>query len=79
MAEESLSFETALERLEQAVRALESGELPLEEALERFQKGVELVRVCREKLEAAEKMIAVLVQGSTGLTLEKLDNREGGD
>ncbi|MHB1420911.1 MAG: exodeoxyribonuclease VII small subunit [Bacillota bacterium] len=79
MAEESMTFETALERLEQVVRALEGGDLPLEEALERFQKGVELVRVCREKLESAEKLIAVLVQGNTGLTLEKLDNREGGD
>lgn len=57
----ALSFEGALEQLETTVGRLEEGEMPLEEALELFEKGVALSRRCTETLEAAEKRIEILV------------------
>ena len=59
---QALSFEGALEQLETTVGRLEEGEMPLEEALELFEKGVALSRQCTETLEAAEKRIEILVQ-----------------
>lgn len=58
---EVLSFEGALEQLETTVGRLEEGEMPLEEALTLFEKGVLLSRQCSETLEAAEKRIEILV------------------
>jgi exodeoxyribonuclease VII small subunit len=58
---ESLSFEGALDQLEQTVARLEGGEMPLEEALELFEAGVELSRQCNQTLEAAERRIEILV------------------
>lgn len=59
--EPSLSFEGALEQLETTVGRLEEGEMPLEEALELFEKGVALSKQCTTTLEAAEKRIEILV------------------
>ena len=58
---EDLSFEGALEQLETTVGRLEEGEMPLEEALELFEKGVHLSRKCTTTLEAAERRIEILV------------------
>ena len=58
---EALSFEGALAQLETTVGRLEEGEMPLEEALELFEKGVVLSRQCTETLEAAERRIEILV------------------
>jgi exodeoxyribonuclease VII small subunit len=55
------SFEGALERLEAIVDRLESGELPLEQALAAFEEGVALSRRCAAELEAAERRIELLV------------------
>ena len=55
------SFESALEQLEAIVDRLESGELPLEEALAAFEQGVALSRRCTAELEAAERRIELLV------------------
>ncbi len=61
-----VSFEEALRNLERVVRALELGEVPLEEALELFQEGVGLVKICSSKLEEAEKRIQLLLEGTNG-------------
>lgn len=55
------SFEHALAQLESTVARLESGDMPLEEALELFENGVKLSRQCATTLEAAEERIAILV------------------
>src|SRR5258708_33539349 len=52
--EEPLAFEEALGRLDEAVAALESGQLPLEDALLLFEEGVRLTRRCQEVLNRAE-------------------------
>jgi exodeoxyribonuclease VII small subunit len=71
----SLSFEGALEQLEQTVARLEEGELPLEEALELFESGVKLSRHCNQTLEAAERRIEILIadRGGAGLSTESFD------
>ncbi len=56
----SRNFEEALSALENRVRKLEAGELPLEEALGLFEEGIELTRECHEKLDAADQKIIEL-------------------
>jgi exodeoxyribonuclease VII small subunit len=60
------TFEASLNQLETIVRKLESGELPLEESLKLFEKGVALSRECRERLNEAERRIEVLMKDSEG-------------
>ncbi len=72
-------FETALTELEEIVRGLESGDLPLDEALKAFEKGMKLVRFCSDKLEEAEKKVTMLVQKENGESEEipfEVDNPE---
>lgn len=58
------SFEAAQEELEQLVARLESGDLPLEQLLTHYQRGAELLKFCRDRLEAVESQIKVLDQGA---------------
>ncbi|HRD66467.1 MAG TPA: exodeoxyribonuclease VII small subunit [Candidatus Competibacter sp.] len=57
-----ISFEAALADLESLVGQLEQGELTLEEALQRFEHGVGLVRTCQNALQAAERRVAQLTE-----------------
>ncbi len=59
---ESLSFEVALERLEENVERLEQGDLALEAALAAFEQGVALSRRCAGQLEQARRRIEILAQ-----------------
>ncbi|MBE6673692.1 MAG: exodeoxyribonuclease VII small subunit [Ruminococcaceae bacterium] len=61
MAKKNISFEDALDRLEEIVDLLESGENPLEKSLELFEEGVKLVKLCNKKLENVENSIKILV------------------
>ena len=58
------TFESAVERLEQIVEAMEGGELPLEEMLERYEEGTRLVKLCSERLAAAEKRIEIVTRNA---------------
>ncbi len=60
------SFEVSLEALEQIVRELEQGDLPLEKNLELFEQGIRLSRECQERLGQAERRIEVLLRDSQG-------------
>ncbi|MBM4262009.1 MAG: exodeoxyribonuclease VII small subunit [Deltaproteobacteria bacterium] len=60
------SFEAALENLEQLVEQLESGDLPLEDSLAAFEKGVALVKYCNQKLGEVEKKIELLTKDKDG-------------
>jgi len=57
------SYEAALEELEALVARLESGQLPLDQLLTGYQRGAELLKFCRGKLEAVESQIKVLESG----------------
>ncbi len=54
----SMTFERALAQLDETVRALEAGDLPLDEATKLYERGMRLARVCGEKLAAAELKIS---------------------
>lgn len=53
-------FETALAELEALVAAMEDGSMPLEQSLAAYRRGVELTRICQEKLAQAEQQVKVL-------------------
>ncbi len=72
------SFEQALKMLEQIVAELESGDLPLEQAIRKFEEGMELSRYCAQRLAETERKITQLVQESAGGGVEKPFNAEGG-
>lgn len=61
-----LSFEKAMEQLEDIVRELESGELPLEKALKQFEEGIKLSKLCTQKLEESEQKINLLMEQADG-------------
>jgi exodeoxyribonuclease VII small subunit len=63
---DSPSFEEALEKLESIVDAMESGDLPLDTLLARFEEGVKLVKTCQSRLEEAEVRIQKLEKNSAG-------------
>ena len=60
------TFESALERLEGIVEEMEGDRLPLELLLERYSEGTGLLKVCQEKLDAAEKKIEIITRGASG-------------
>ena len=62
-----IKFETALQRLEQIVDQLESGDLPLESSLKVFEEGVGLARRCGKYLDEAEKRIETLTRDESGV------------
>ena len=68
------SFEQALAELEARVRRIDSGELPLEEALRQFEEGVALVRECHEKLDHAEQRLVELTDSPSGPMEKPSDN-----
>jgi exodeoxyribonuclease VII small subunit len=57
------TFEIALAELEQLLVRLEAGALPLEQLLSQYQRGAELLKFCRDRLEAVEDQVKVLDQG----------------
>jgi exodeoxyribonuclease VII small subunit len=66
----NLSFEKALETLQQTVKKLESGELSLELALKSFEEGVRLARQCQDYLQKAEKRVELLTRADPDPKLE---------
>ena len=64
------TFEQAMKQLEQIVQDLESGDLPLEKAIKKFEEGMQLSKYCTRKLDETEKRITILVQDSGGKVSE---------
>ncbi|MEX2462009.1 MAG: exodeoxyribonuclease VII small subunit [Paenibacillaceae bacterium] len=63
-----LSFEEAMDQLEQLVGKLENGDVPLEKAIDLFQEGMKLSHLCSQKLELVERKIEILVEENGSLT-----------
>ena len=76
--EKNISFETAAAELETIVQALEKGDLPLEEAVSLFEKGVRLSRLCSGKLDTAQEKVRRLLVEQEGelLTLPFAETEE---
>ncbi len=68
---DGLSFEDALKRLEETVKVLESGTVPLEESLKLFEEGVALVKLCNGKLDEAEQKVKILRKNGDGEITEE--------
>ncbi len=68
--EQSKSFEAAMKRLEEIVRTMERGEMPLEQSLALFEEGTALVRSCAGMLDEAEMKIVKLMKGPDGQPVE---------
>ncbi len=65
------SFETALKELEDIVKEMESGELPLEKALQKYETGIKQSRYCLDLLDTIEKKISILTKDVDGKIQEK--------
>ena len=61
-----ITFEAAMARLEEIVRALEGGNAPLDTSLALCEEGVSLVKFCNQKLDAAEQKVKILQRGENG-------------
>ncbi|MGE4320015.1 MAG: exodeoxyribonuclease VII small subunit [Acholeplasmataceae bacterium] len=60
---ENQSFETLLKELEQVVKDLENKEITLDEAVKKYQRGLELSKTCYQMLEEAEKLVVKEIKG----------------
>ena len=65
------TFEKAMKKLEQIVQEMETGDLPLEKAIKKFEEGVQLSKFCSAKLDETEKRVTILMQDSEGNLAEK--------
>ena len=72
----SVNFEKSLERLEQLVEQMESGELSLEEMIGHFEEGSKLVQTCTRKLDEVEQKIEKLVKKDGQLQSEPFEVEE---
>jgi exodeoxyribonuclease VII small subunit len=61
-----LNFEKAMSRLEAIVEQMESGKLPLEDLIVRYEEGMNLVKVCQERLTSAEQKIEIIARNNAG-------------
>jgi exodeoxyribonuclease VII small subunit len=65
------NFEQAMERLETIVDQMESGKLPLEELIVRYEEGMSLVKICQDRLVSAEQKIEIIARNSVGKKVVK--------
>ena len=63
---DTMSFEAALQRLEEIVRLLERGEAPLDQSIDLYQEGDRLKRLCEERLKSAQARIDAIALGPDG-------------
>ena len=66
-----LNFEKAMDRLEAIVEQMESGKLPLEDLIVRYEEGMNLVKVCQERLTSAEQKIEIIARNTAGKPVVK--------
>ena len=73
MTQKAITFEAAMERLEEITRLLETGAEGLDESLKLYEEGVSLIRLCTQKLESAEQSVKILQMSKEGITLADFD------
>lgn len=72
MKDQPITFEQSISRLEEIVRRMEHGEVPLEEALRLFEEGTSLVAFCTKLLNEAELKVVQLSKGTDGSPVERV-------
>ena len=65
------NFEKAMDRLEAIVEQMETGKLPLEDLIVRYEEGMNLVKVCQERLTSAEQKIEIIARNTAGKPVVK--------
>jgi exodeoxyribonuclease VII small subunit len=70
---QNLTFEGAMQRLEEIVDLLEQGNLPLDESLKVYEEGMALIKFCSAKLEETETKVKTLVKNGGGFELKPFD------
>ncbi|MGJ8680856.1 exodeoxyribonuclease VII small subunit [Paraglaciecola sp.] len=71
---ESLTFEQSMQELEQLVAKMEQGELPLEDALKNFERGIQLARHSQKQLKDAEQKVQILTSQNSQQTLDVFES-----
>ena len=71
MNQQNQTFENNMTRLEQIVRAMERGDVALEESLKLFQEGTELIRTCGKLLDDAELQVKKILADASGTPVEE--------
>lgn len=71
MNQKNQTFEASMARLEQIVRAMEQGDVALEESLKLFQEGTELVRSCQKLLDDAQLQVKMILTAPDGSPVEE--------
>ena len=75
-AKKNINLEQSLADLEALVEELESGDLPLDQAMKKFEQGIKLTRGCQAALKEAEQKVEILLQSAGGKeTLEEFDTQ----
>ncbi len=69
-ADKKVDLEKSLAQLEDLVEELESGDLPLEKAMKKFEEGITLTRGCQTALKEAEQKVEILLKSAGGESLE---------
>lgn len=64
--DKKMKFEEAMSLLEAEVKRIEDGNMPLDEALASYERAIGLVKVCNERLEAAQNRVRILTEGTDG-------------
>ena len=72
-AKKTVNLEKALADLEELVEELESGDLPLEKAMKKFEDGIKLTRSCQAALKDAEQKVEILLKSAGGEELEEFE------
>lgn len=75
MTKKTITFEAAMERLEEIAQLLESGTEGLDASLKLYEEGVSLIRLCSEKLETAEQSVKLLQMSEEGITLADFEGK----
>lgn len=71
-----MKFEESLKKLEKIVQDLEDGDIPLDEALEKYEEGIRLSKACAKKLEVARKKVEILLKNEDGsVELKEFDEK----
>lgn len=73
-----MTFEESIQRLEQIVRQMEQGSVPLEQSLKLFEEGTALAAACTKQLDSAEQKIVRLMKGPAGEPVELPFEEENG-
>jgi len=72
-SEKKFNLEKSLADLEELVEELESGDLPLEKALKKFEEGIKLTRGCQTALKEAEQKVEILLKSAGGEDLQEFE------